>query len=268
MPIYFPPGATAVVRERITSNRTYYVATTGSDSNDGLTVGAAFLTLQKALDVVATIDFNGFTVTIQLSAGTYSGQSTVPVTVGQKLPSSLLILGNTGSPSSVTITHTAGFQPVLQAVAGARCAVRGVQITGTSNAFGLTAQAASVIETAQCLFGSGLWYGLYANGGLITVTFDYEVSGGGFAHWGAEGGGKIMMVGSGTLTLTGTPAYSNAFALVDGVAYIRCDGNTFSGAATGKRYNAVNGGAIQTQGAGATYLPGSVAGTSPTGYYA
>src|SRR5688572_14985126 len=72
-------------RELITANRTYYVRTDGSNSNDGLTntSGGAFLTIAKAIEVIATLDLSVFNVTIQLgNAGTYAGATTSAPWVG------------------------------------------------------------------------------------------------------------------------------------------------------------------------------------------
>lgn len=58
-------------REVLTVNRTYYVSTTGSDSNNGLAAGIPFLTIQKAIDVVASLDIGIYNVTITLASGNY-----------------------------------------------------------------------------------------------------------------------------------------------------------------------------------------------------
>jgi len=66
-------GALVSDREILTADRTYYVATTGNDGNSGLTVGSPFLTLQKAIDVIAgDLDIRGYNLTIQLADGTYT----------------------------------------------------------------------------------------------------------------------------------------------------------------------------------------------------
>jgi hypothetical protein len=61
-------------REILSADRTYYVRTDGSDSNDGLSdsSGGAFLTAAKANQVVATIDKNGYNITVQFGAGTWN----------------------------------------------------------------------------------------------------------------------------------------------------------------------------------------------------
>jgi DNA-binding CsgD family transcriptional regulator len=66
-------------REVLTANRTYYVRTDGSNSNDGLsnTSGGAFLTIQKAIDIVAALDLSIYNVTIQVGSGTYTSGAAV-----------------------------------------------------------------------------------------------------------------------------------------------------------------------------------------------
>ena len=71
------------------------------------------------------------------------------------------------------------------------------------------------------------------------------------------------------MTLTGTPNFTSAYARADhGGVIMHAGGPAFSGAATGKRYQAGGNGVIVTS-QPTTYFPGDVAGTTATGgqYY-
>jgi hypothetical protein len=91
----------------------------------------------------------------------------------------------------------------------------------------------------------------------------YTIAGGASRHLDANNGGFVQLRGS-TVTFSGTPAFPNCFALVQVCGVLLAD-STFSGSATGLRYNVSLNGIIQTFGSGASYLPGSVPGTSATG---
>ena len=54
--------------------RVYYVnGSTGSDSNDGLSAGSPFLTIQQALNTATSWNQNGFGITINVADGVYDG---------------------------------------------------------------------------------------------------------------------------------------------------------------------------------------------------
>lgn len=236
-------------------------------ANSTINVPSQYATLQAALDYAGSIDFNKKTLTIKLANGTYTGQSTVPVTVGQATAADLIIEGDTGTPSNVVLTANVSFDGIIIGTAGSRCRVQGVKFLGTSNTHGINCKAGSLVEYGSCDFGANMFYQIYLEGGAAVVVADYSISGGAFAHWGAEGLGNLNKPGFFTLTLTGTPAF-NRFAYADTGSYLRLDNFAFVGSATGDRWIAQNAGGIDTKGSGATYLPGSVAGTTTSpGYY-
>jgi hypothetical protein len=106
---------------------------------------------------------------------------------------------------------------------------------------------------------------MQASGGAsITGTGSYSISGSATTHWFASAGGSIAVEGV-TITLTGTPAYSGAFANISNVGVAFVDSNTFSGSATGTRYTVAGNGVLYTGGASTTYLPGNAAGSTSTG---
>jgi hypothetical protein len=104
---------------KTTSSLTYYVATTGSDTNDGLTVGTPLLTIQAAINKIPKIVQHN--VTINIAAGTYSGQvffegftiasSAIVTITGGNMTSSTLATGTaTGTVGIVTAATNANLQ--------------------------------------------------------------------------------------------------------------------------------------------------------------
>ena len=85
----------------------------------------------------------------------------------------------------------------------------------------------------------------------------------------------IMMLGAanGTLTLgnltatmTGTPNFATSVVLAEDLGNVTLTNVTFSGAATGKRFNCIMNGICETNtGAPDANLPGNVAGTTTAG---
>jgi len=254
----------ASIREKLTAARTYYVRTDGSDSNNGLanTSGGAFLTIQKAVDVVSyTLDFAGYAVTIQVGDGTYtSGISMRPMTGG----SALTIQGNSTTPSNVVISTTSA-NAASNGVGGISLVLKDMKLTTTTSGSCISCSSGGYVTV------SGINFGSCANNhiscqqfGRVSLSGNYAISGGAQSHYFFSGYGYISG-GSKTVTITGTPAFSVAFAYANTPAGLENYSFTWSGSATGKRYDISANAVIFTGGGGVNYFPGSVDGTNPSG---
>lgn len=256
--------AVAEFRPRLAADRTYYVRTDGSNSNTGLanTSGGAFLTVQKALDVAATLDFSGYTVTIQIADGTYAGAAVVPVCVGQRASSNLIIQGNAGTPGNVVLSTTSA--SAIIATANAMARIKGLEVRTTTSGNALVADGpGAVVEFANIRFGACSGAHVFCDAGRVTATGNYAITGGAAQHIWMRNGGTVI-TDFRTVTITGTPAFSSAYALTQQGSYL-AGVMTFSGSATGVRYSSTLNGVINTVGGGASYLPGSSAGSTATG---
>ena len=258
--------------QKLTANLPLYVSTTGSDSNNGLTIGAPFLTLQHAWNVlVSQYNLNGYTATIQLADGTYAGgliASSMPLAVPGT--SSVIIQGNAGTPANVLLSVSSANAIETTGPVGIVVQNMKLQSTGASNL--LFASNGANISFTNLVFGAVTGSDSHivaTNGGSITATGNYAISAGAYAHWSALNGGNILLASGITVTITGTPAFSNAFAIASNVGNISAVSTTFSGSATGQRYTAVLNGVIYTNNAGSTYLPGNSGGATANGgiYY-
>ena len=257
-------------RETLTANRTYYVRTDGSDSNNGLanTSGGAFLTIQKAVDVVTdTLDLAGFAVTIQVGNGTYTGAVTMarPVIGG-----TLTIAGDTTTPSNVLLNPTNVVAAIICVGRGVVLYVRGIKFVVATAGHGIFANAGAVIYVnGNVDFGAmatNYAHIIAQYGGVVDISVAYLISAAASYHYRAEiAGSMIRAIAATTCTISGSPAFGTAFAYADTNATIYALAMTYSGTVTGKRYSSTLNSVINTAGSGANYFPGNSAGTTGTG---
>lgn len=269
------PGS---IRETLTANRTYYVRTDGSDSNTGLvnTAGGAFLTLQKAYNViVSTLDLAGFTVTVQGTSGVNSFTAGVAINSGWSGGGTVIING--GSGGSIAVTSGSSIFSVTAPIPGSLI-LGNFALSSTTNTTHIShAGIGTIILDTGMSFGAA-GTGDHMNvgtGSILRCGVNYTVSGAAREHMYARTGGVIDMYNGafGTTTTIGA-----SFTLSDSFAYADASGTIFTVSAartyslgaftvTGRRYFTDAGGVIFTQGGGATYFPGTTAGAG-TGVYA
>ena len=249
-------------RETLSASRTYYVRTDGSDSNNGLanTAGGAFLTIQKACDVVCSIDMATYQVTVQVADGTYTTPVILRSYLGALPP---LITGNTGTPANCIINTTSA-ACITCSTPGAYWTISGLKLTTTTGGTAISLNDCCKLGYENINFGAvaGTYSShIYLDRGAIAVASgDYSITGGAFAHLWPNYSAGVLISGK-TITITGTPAFSGAF-LYSRVGWLQADTTTYSGSATGKRYE-ISLNAVAFTNAGA--LPGSLAGTASTG---
>ena len=250
-------------REVLTAARTYYVRSDGSDGNSGLvdSSAGAFLTIAKATAVAATLDVGTHQLTIKVGNATWNENVSLPWYAGTTMP---ILEGNTATPASCFVNPSGGGR-CIDNPSGRRWAVKGFKVATASGAgYGISAQnAGSYIEYGQMDFGACFLIQVAAlNGGQCSAAANYSITGAAAYHWYSFDVGSLVSVASRTITITGTPAFSSAFAYAARSAWVYAVSNTYSGSATGKRYDVVKLGVIDTN--VAATLPGNVAGTFAT----
>lgn len=253
--ISMPAVQVAWARERLTADRTYYVATTGSDGNDGLTTGTPFLTLQKAVDVVSTLDINLQKVIIQLANGTYPNGTIFKSPLGS---GSVTIKGDTANPSNVVFSG-AGVCITASETSSVQRIVTGVKLTSIDS-IGLVASKLASLSFDLVDFGTCAEYHMTANGGaVLTAKSNYKISGGANVHCFIEFA-SICILHTITVTITGTPLLTYGFVISRQGSMVSAYAMTFVGSANGPRYEAALNGVVFVNGASTSYLPGNTAG--------
>jgi len=249
----------------LTAARTYYVRTDGSNSNDGTanTSGGAFLTIQKAIDIATTLDNGGFDITIRIGSGTFTGANVLKSFVGS---GNITIRGDNNDMTSTVISTTSAncFGTTSAVIGDYKLQYMKLQTT-TAGSCLVVASGQGILSFNNINFGAAAWDHIAVGSGCrVTATGNYTISGSANSHYAAADTGLIVSQ-SITITLSGTPNFVIAFAFSSRVSSMLANALTFSGSATGKRYDVQTNALIFTGGGGANYFPGNSAGTTATG---
>jgi hypothetical protein len=253
-----------ISRTALSAPTTFYVATTGNNVTGNGTIGAPWQTIQFAYEFLQRYyDTRGYNVTIQCADGTYTAGLTVS---GPLLGGGVLQLtGNTTTPANCIITATSSDCFSFQY--GANIALGGFKCISITSGYHVNCGNNATVDIngkmEYAAVGAGSAVHIYSHdGGRVNINANYTISAGTGWHWNCISGGLSVV---GTITLTGTPAFSNAFAQTTSIGYIGCGGVTFSGAATGIRYSIASNSVINTAAGGATFLPGNAGGSAASG---
>ena len=243
-------------RFKATANINLYVATTGNDSNPG-TVGSPFLTIQKAVNTLASYDCGVYDGTINVANGTY----TAPVNLKPVLGAGVYkVLGNTGSPGSVIISTTNANCFLASALGPMAWWLDGMELRTTTAGTCIFANGAGVTITIGTLnFGAAAgihiraWYGAQ-----IQVAAPYTVNGNCSNHIDLING--LINCTFNTITISGSPTIAK-WLKMDLSSNALLNGNTYSGSpAAGTKKYELTLNSIASTAAGT--LPGTVAGTA------
>ena len=257
-----------IIKECLNGNRNYYVRTDGNDENDGLSdsTEGAFLTVQRAIDVASSLDLGPYDCRILIANGTYVGQIE-----GRSFSNSggkIIIEGDTSSPSNIKLQSNSGTLLTLDGVCGVY-AIQGVETQTSSSGHHFAVGRNSNLQFGSLVFGATATNYAHIHSffyGIVNGESDYSISGGAYAHCLAIGSGAINIAGK-TLTISSPVTFSYNFVSAERIGYIEANSCTFTnpGNVSGGRYQAFLNGAIYTNGGGATYFPGTVAGTTSSG---
>lgn len=240
--------------EWVTAARSYYVRTDGNDSNDGSanTSGAAWLTIQKALDVVSTLGIaGGITVTINIADGTYATTQLVKPWTGG---GSVKLLGNTTTPANVAVGTTTAHCFSLTGPLPGKFTIFGMKMTATGF-YCIDVVYHGILELSNVDFGVADRHINILAAAKFNILTNYTISGSATFHIVASAYAYIDIRNI-TVTLSGTPAFTY-FLYCVALATVIYFTNTISGSATGTKFYVFAEGLLDIRG---TSLPGSIAG--------
>jgi hypothetical protein len=211
---------------------------------------------------------SAYSVTIQVADGTYTGG--LNITTAPVGGSAITIQGNAATPANCYMNLTGNVIAVNTPLT-ASVAVSGFKVKPAGSGYsGISVNAPAIVTAINIEAAGGStggfagFYSVSAQGAKLYINPTGQSITGNLSAYVSAVAGVIQFFG-GTITVTGTPAFSWNFAFATRLGMITCGGVSFSGAATGKRYTVSQNSVIDTSGGGANFFPGDVAGTTAAG---
>lgn len=251
-------------RTILTADTTYYVATTGSDTTGDGSVGNPWATLQYAADwIYGNIDFGGHNITINIGAGTFAG-----VDLQFAVGGGYITFVGAGSGSTIITYGTFGLGCFYDGFPG--IALQAMTLSCSTNIYGIYSDVPnSIYINDDIIFdgaaaNAGGAVGLFAPGATFLPFGSISVTG----TWKSclEGSQLSAISNFATWTMVGTPSFANAFANIYGGGLYTEFAGSYTGAATGRRFN-LQDGTITGVSGNLSYFPGDTAGTWTAGFY-
>jgi hypothetical protein len=258
----------------LTANTTLYVnGTTGHDVNfDGSQatvsgVHGPFKTIQRAVNEAFKFGPSAtYGISIIVADGTYLESVTTSTIPGP----AVTIDGNAGTPANVLVNST-GLGNTFSCNGPNVLTVRHIkgQVATLNFACFAANGAGATLNTSNTESGTvSSWCFLGNGGGAVNIGAHRFAGNCGYA-FACYRNGTINLNGSVSFTIT-TPIVVTDFAFVSSGGQIEVPGVATPnfvnpGNVTGRRFNALLNGVINTQGQGLTYFPGTVAGVTATG---
>jgi hypothetical protein len=251
------------IREPLFAGRTYYVRKGGNDLDDGLSVGAAFETLDYAFYSLHRVDPRGGSVEVNAGEGTWN-EPTSSLSIDKPLIDVRYTFDGNLTLSGVgdaTVLDATGLSYGILNHGSSRFWLRNLAIKGGAYAI-LNEGSQLYINGPVSITGDANTNALInaGNMGKVYITDRAVLSGLSLTGLRAAEHGDIVVVSSGTVHYN-NPAFSicNAYCGHESLMTFYT-GATISGAATGKRYIVNADSVVDVQGRGPNSLPGTVAG--------
>ncbi len=244
------------VRTMLTEDTIFYVETTGSDTNDGLSVSSAFRTVTQGIAALQAIDCNGFGVTLHIGTGNWSGGGAPFEIRGDPQGiwlRDLVIQGNGSANTSISLTIRIAGGTELKSIT--------IDPDMGDGSIGLRiGELAEVIvnDTDVVFKAQAGDTDIYAyDHGSFSFNAGYTLSGNRTTHFGGDFFGRYHALGTYNVAC-GTTAFTQFFLLKEHMN-VSWEAATSSGSPTGSKFQ-ITGTHAAITGTVAN-IPGSTAGT-------